>query len=205
MGGIGSGRREYGRKRTVDECLAIDLHWMRRQRLLRPGFSGKLTWTNGGRPRGDIRFAAEGDRLLLRFRHRVSGDEWQDTEQPLPIEWTPCRLGGERPWFRCPGVVNGRHCWRRVSKVYAGGRYFLCRHCYGLVYRVQSESELDRHLRRIDKAFEALGGCYCLDEPPPPKPKGMHWRTYRRRAEAIEQRQDEMERAFVARFGFSMF
>lgn len=75
MGGIGSGRREYGRKGTVDECLAIDLNWMRRKGLLHSGVAGKLTWTRGGQPTGDIRYTTESDRLLLRFRHRSRGGE----------------------------------------------------------------------------------------------------------------------------------
>ena len=205
MGGIGSGRREYGRKGTVDECLRIDTNWMQRQGHLRAGASGTLTWSRGERVTGKIQWRAESDRLMLNFRHRWRDGEWEDTEQPLPLEWTLCRFGGKRPWFRCPGIVNGHRCGRRVLKVYAGGRYFLCRHCYSLAHRCQSESELDRLLRRTDKAFEALGERWHLDEPPPPKPKGMHWRTYRRRAEAIENRQQQMEQAFVARFGYSMF
>lgn len=201
MGGIGSGRRGYGRKGTVDECLAIDVNWMRRQGLLRPGAAGKLTWTRGGRPSGDIQYTTESERLLLRFRHRSRGGEWEDTEQPLPLEWSPCRFGGVRPWFRCPGVVNGKRCRRRVLKVYSGGRYFLCRGCYSLAYHCQSEGKLDRLFRRADKLRRAMGSNYCLDEPPPFRPRGMHQRSYRRRLEAIERADRLLAMAVEARFG----
>lgn len=204
MGGSNSGRREYGRKGCVEDCLTIDIGWMRRRGLLWPGASGMLNWTNRGEPIGDIRYRTEREGLVLNFRYRWRGGEWETVQQPLPIEWTPCRFGGKRPWFRCPGVIIGKRCGRRVLMVHAGGKFFLCRHCYGLAHRCQSESQLDRLLRRADKTREALGGSYHLDEPPPPKPKGMHWRTYRWREEAIERADEDIERAFQSRFGYSM-
>lgn len=52
------------------------------------------------------------------------------------------QLGGYRYWFICPGVVNGQICSRRVRILYMpqGAYYFLCRHCYDLVYQRQQES-----------------------------------------------------------------
>ena len=70
----------------------------------------------------------------------------------------PCRFGGSRPYFICPGVVNGTSCGRRVTKLYSGGRYFLCRHCYGLAYASQREDEMDRALRRANKIRMRRGG-----------------------------------------------
>ena len=37
-------------------------------------------------------------------------------EQPTQIVWMPCRFGGARPYFVCPGIVNGIACGRRVAK-----------------------------------------------------------------------------------------
>jgi hypothetical protein len=33
----------------------------------------------------------------------------------------PCRFGGVRPYFVCPGIVNGIACGRRVLKLYGCG------------------------------------------------------------------------------------
>jgi len=61
-----------------------------------------------------------------------------------------CRFGGARPYFVCPGVVNGITCGRRVAKLYGAGTYFLCRHCYRLAYASQREDRYDRALRRAN-------------------------------------------------------
>jgi hypothetical protein len=42
-------------------------------------------------------------RLVLSYRVQRHGGEWQDVEQPTPIVWMPCRFGGARPYFVCPG------------------------------------------------------------------------------------------------------
>jgi hypothetical protein len=63
----------------------------------------------------------------------------------------PCRFGGTRPYFICPGIVNGIACGRRVAKLHGPGRYFLCRHCYRLAHASQSEDRWDRLLRRANK------------------------------------------------------
>ena len=31
-------------------------------------------------------------------------------QQRVPIRWTPCRFGGERPWFVCDVSANGVYC-----------------------------------------------------------------------------------------------
>jgi hypothetical protein len=102
-----------------------------------------------------------------------------------------CRFGGARPYFICPGVVNGVACGRRVAKLHGPGRYFLCRHCYRLAHASQGEGAWDRTLRRADKIRQRLGGAPGMAAPFPPKPKGMWRRTYQRlRDRAFE---DEMQ------------
>lgn len=66
--------------------------------------------------------------------HRA--DEQREYDYPVRLEYTECNFGGERPWFRCPGVVDGEECNRRVGKLYCppGRDLFLCRHCYDLGY-----------------------------------------------------------------------
>jgi hypothetical protein len=79
-----------------------------------------------------ITLRAEADRLHLSYRVRALGGEWQDVDEAVHIIRVPCRFGGARAYFTCPGVINGVSCARHVAKLYGAGRYFVCRHCYRL-------------------------------------------------------------------------
>ena len=92
----------------------------------------------------------------------------------------PCRFRGARPYFVCPGVVNGITCGRRVAKLYGAGTYFLCRHCYRLAYTSQREDRYDRALRRANNIRMRLGGEPGTASVFPARPKGMHRETYER-------------------------
>jgi hypothetical protein len=67
-----------------------------------------------------------------------------------------------------------------VTKLYAGGRLFACRHCYDLAYASQQESLRERGLFKSQKIRMDLGGSPNMLEEFPDKPKGMQWRTYDR-------------------------
>ena len=82
--------------------------------------------------------------------------------------------GFRRPWFLCPG----RHCRRRVTKLYLLDKYFLCRHCSDLAYASQRQGPGGRHLLRAEKIGMKLGGHYNAFNRFPSKPKGMHWQMY---------------------------
>jgi hypothetical protein len=68
-----------------------------------------------------IQFWRDNNKLVLSYRVRRHGEEWQDIEQPTPIVWMPCRFGGTRPYFVCPGIVSGIACGRQVAKLYGDG------------------------------------------------------------------------------------
>ena len=143
----------------------------------------------------------EDDRLHLTYRMRIGG-EWEDVNETVRIVRMPCRFGGARPYFVCPGVVNGTACGRRVAKLYGPGRYFLCRHCSRLAYASQGEDVLNRSVRQANKIKQRLGGNAGIASPFPPKPKGMWRRTYERLCEQAfdaEERADEALAPFVAR------
>ena len=117
-------------------------------------------------------------RLELRF----GGDTYP---QNVRVSWTPCRLGGERPWFHCPG------CNRRIAKLYWGGEQlrYRCRQCLGNpLYASQSKSSSGRRLYAAWKLRMRLAS-YSVNDPMPKRPRGMHRRTYNRlraRLEALE-------------------
>jgi hypothetical protein len=52
----------------------------------------------------------------------LRGSEWKDVEEAVRIVRIPCRFGGARPYFICPGLVNGIACGRRVAKLHGPGR-----------------------------------------------------------------------------------
>ncbi len=187
MGGFGSGRRSGAGRDKVEACRSIDVNQLCKTGCLRPGWVGGWQWTRDGERVAWINLRAETDRLHLSYRVRFGGGEWKDVEETVRIVRTPCRFGGNRPYFLCPGVVNGTACSRRVAKLYGSGRYFLCRHCYHLVHASQSEGEWDRALRRANKIRQRLGGDPGMAAPFPKRPKGMWRRTYDRlHAEAFD-------------------
>src|SRR5215204_1936764 len=182
MGGEGSGNwYRFNKKTTIDECQRIDVRYLHREGLLKPGRWFSLRWSRAGRETGTIRGVVSRDdrpeqiTLLYRYRSGPSG-EWEDVQEPVPLSWTGCNFGGERPWFVCPGAG----CGRRVAVLYGPGKYFLCRHCYDLRYESQREDKMHRALRRAQKIWKHLGGSANMMEPFPEKPKGMHWNTYDR-------------------------
>jgi hypothetical protein len=59
---------------------------------------------------------------LIRSRHSEDGKA-KPFFQRVPVTWTPCHLGGQRPWFLCEGVQR-RGCGRRTAILYAGGGWF---------------------------------------------------------------------------------
>ena len=105
-----------------------------------------------------------------------------------------------RPWFLCP------NCDRRAGKLYLplGGRHFLCRRCYDLGYESQAEEPWWRAERRARKLWQRLGG-----DPDdafiPPRPKGVHRRTYERLIAEAERAENLAGAGFAAavsrRFG----
>jgi hypothetical protein len=105
MGGEGSGRPKL--HYAVEDCQRVSAH-----RLVRG------QW--GDEP------GREG--LMAHLVARVDG---KDFRQACRMHSTPCRFGGRRWWFDCPG------CRRRVARLYVppGRPWFRCRRCHGLTYR----------------------------------------------------------------------
>jgi len=149
---------------------------------------------------GRIGCKAEDGRLVLDYRVRQYGGDWEAITQSIRITRTECHYGNNRPYFICPGVVDGRHCGRSVGKLFSGGRYFLCRHCYRISYSSQSEARYDRMLRRANKLRMALGGEPGTSNWIAFKPKGMWQRTYQRKRFEIEWCEDQANHAFISKF-----
>lgn len=174
MGGIGSGRRYYFNKKTPTESeKKIDIRWLKKHGLLKPNHTGSLHWSINGRPDGYIDYLMKSDCMVLMYKQRFNGGEWQPVDQTVFFDKTPCNYGGHRFWFLCPG------CGRRVAIIYGAGKFFLCRHCYGLTYASQQEHKWDRLIRRARKIRRRLGADEGLQDLII-RPKGMHVTTFNR-------------------------
>jgi len=175
VGGVGSGNwYRWNSKATTDECRSLDIRRFHRERLLKPGYRFSWSWRRAERKVASIDVLVYRDHLILSYRYRRSGEEWEDVREPVPLQWTPCNFGGEKSWFICPGAG----CGRRVAVLYKPNRYFLCRHCYDLAYQSQRDNKVYRALHRAQDIRRRLGGSANMMEPFPKKPKGMHWSTY---------------------------
>jgi hypothetical protein len=139
------------------------------------------------------------DALHLSYRFSSGGGEWEDVAETVRIVRKPCRFGGTRPYFICPGIVNGIACGRRVAKLHGPGCYFLCRHCYRLAHASQSEDASDRAIRRANKIRKRLGGVPENEGSFPAKPKGMWQRTYDRLFEKAFDAEMYADQAFALR------
>jgi len=197
MGGFGSG--PSGGRLKVEACRSLDVNRLHRDGCLRPGWSGSLSWESDGERVAWIGMRGEENRLVLNYRFRRNDEDWQDVDEPISVMRIPCRYGGSRPYFICPGVVNNVPCRRRVAKLYGPGRYFLCRHCYRLGYSSQSEDAMDRARRRAGKIRIRLGGRSDMPEVIPPKPKGMWHSTYERLSEKAIDAEMAADAAFEQR------
>src|SRR5215212_9305493 len=134
MGGLGSGNYyRYGKKDTAEGCRSLDVRCWQREGFLEPGRFFRWAWYRDGREVSSIGVAVLHDAVQLSYSVGPE-DRKEDVRCTVPLSWTACNFGGKRPWFVCPGVVNGRYCGRRVAKLHLKHRYFLCRHCQDLTY-----------------------------------------------------------------------
>src|SRR4051794_36064073 len=106
MGSFGSGRRSGSGRDTVEMCRSIDVNRLHRAGCLQPGYWGSWQWTRDCERVASINAHADVDQLHLSYRVRIAGGEWEDVSETVLIVRTPCRFGGTRPYFICPGVVN---------------------------------------------------------------------------------------------------
>ena len=194
MGGYGSGRRPVAMP-TTDGVTALDVRLLARSGRLAPGahaFRWPSVWGDAG-----IAFTVDDDGDGLTLDYRIRDSLWDDprpVRQAVRLERTPCRFGGERPWFRCP------RCDRRVALLSLWGDAFRCRACHGLAYGNTREAGWERARRRSAKVRARLGdneGRWWLWLP---KPKGMRWRTYERLVAELRAAEAATEAGLAAQF-----
>lgn len=128
----------YFTKQEADDLKKIDIYFLKRQGLLEGWREGVIQWKINGAEVlrvgiqistydvEDVRFI----NLLYEITER--NGKKLDCSHSHPITTTPCNFGGVRYWFVC------KFCNRRVGTLYLGKKYFKCRHCLKLTYRLQN-------------------------------------------------------------------
>lgn len=154
---------------TCEQQNGIDLAWLARQGLTEPGHSSVVHFSRAGRVAGSVRLLSLADGIRLAYWTAAG----REVDEFVPFVTTETRFGGHRTWLRCPGCKTPR-------RVLFGGALFRCRGCSGLTYASQTARAFERAINRTQRLRVRLGGTGDLSQPFPVKPKGMHWRTYRR-------------------------
>jgi hypothetical protein len=114
----------------------------------------------------------------VNLTYNLGGRSWFDA---VDIDKTPCTYGGERLWFRCP------RCDRRCDKIYLAP-HAACRTCHGLRYWSQYQPPVDRVEAQISKHVRKLDDRATILDDFPPRPRYMHYATYRK----LEQKYEDM-------------
>jgi hypothetical protein len=125
-------------------------------------------------------------------------------DQRIQLGAVPRHFGGAQWYFMCPATGGDVS----VLWLLPGANRFLSRQAWRrrVAYGSQFETPHDRALSAAQDLRYRLGGkdyVSLLDGIPPPKPKGMHWRTYEakiKRCEAYEGICNQHLIRFVARF-----
>lgn len=189
MGGYGSGRRNRLASKT-DEFHKIDLASFERG-WFEHGRNGTLTWSRGGNKTGSINYQCGFDFLRLNYAFG-RGDNQQDIDERFWLSRTEQPFGGKRLWLFCK-------CGRRCRVLY-GGKYFRCRHCYKLTFASQYERFRVPGMAAADKVRDKYGMqagfAYSFGD----RPKGMHWKTYRRLETRDRAMSEAIERALLRQF-----
>ncbi len=137
------GRYSYSNKQNADDLRKIEMSWLKKNGYVynnNPFQLGGITWTSSySGKKNSINFSVstyeEGKKMRIYYTLTDNGTgEQKDINYTVPIVSTPCYFGGVRYWFICSLYKQGVYCGRRVAKLYQGGDYFACRHCYDLTY-----------------------------------------------------------------------
>lgn len=194
MGGYGSGRPARLGLLFAELTLSLDVNRIQRAGYLKLGTFGTWQWTRSDEEVGRIGLSGETNALALSYRIPGPEGRFAEVHERLRVVYTPCRLGGRRPFFECPGTTSSP-CGRRVLKLFFSRGRFRCRHCGGIRYASQGEGLFDRVLRRRAKIRARVGGDHDGTWLLSPQPSGMWRKTYRRlydAAVAIEIRLDDI-------------
>lgn len=174
-------------KNRVEDHRRLQISTLNKDGVLQEGWRCNWNWLRSGRVISSIGLEMQ-SRNYLRLHYQLTRHgQSEQLDYQVRITWTPCHLGGERPWFLCPC------CGRRVAILYLN-RVFACRHCQRLNYASQQAGKRDLACDQSWKLRRALGcdlGFLDLPAEFVSRPKGMHRHTFARKISRLQRREDE--------------
>jgi len=203
MGGSGSGNWYRGSSKPTEQNFwRLPVQSLTKYAKIAKGqwSSGTWQWSRNGEVCSWIRYEINtcGDSCWMRVHYTNKGSG-KNYDYKIYLTTTRPRYGGIRWWFLCPA----QGCSKRVGVLYLG-HIFACRHCHNLAYETQNEDRMSRLLGKAQKIHRKLGGDWAADCGNPPKPKGMHWKTYWRNVEQMEEADAASLLGMAARFGMEI-
>ncbi len=151
-------------KTVVEDCKKVQMWWLKKHGYLRGLTSGGIEWTNSfNENKSSIGFTISTFECYIRFHYTQTDnftDEVTNMDYKFSLGTTPCNYGGLRYWFICGLSRNGRHCGRRVAKLYKppGAKWFGCRHCWDLSYDERQKNRNGKYstlFRTLNLTFKA--------------------------------------------------
>jgi hypothetical protein len=134
------------------------------------GYNGAMDF-NGCEPaRIHAEHDSERDTLSAFYVRKGEGDDAGPIRSTVRLERRPCRFGGTRVYFRCPG------CGRATLRLAVLASGLLCGVCGRITWGSRRECETARLVRRANKLALRLG-LDCFSDTPT-RPKRMRLHTY---------------------------
>lgn len=152
------GRWPYSNRYAVEECKSITTKFFKQHHFFsRDVDSQKISWGKDDEITGTIRIQTSMSstepyiRLFYTVTHNDTGEK-SALNYRVMLSSTLCHYGGQRWWFICPLMVNGKSCNRRVSALHLSNSYYFgCRHCLNLTYKSCKKNH------RYDDLYAFLG------------------------------------------------
>jgi len=137
------GRDKYSSRHIVEYLAGVRIQDLLNYEILnRGGITADWTTTitqNGYMELANVKVTVKiGSKKLLSENNYIQFEYCYDgnnIKHIHPIETQPVHFGGNRYYFRCNCMKNGKKCMRRVKALYFGGNVWACRHCLELVYQ----------------------------------------------------------------------
>lgn len=196
MGGYGSGGHNM-RKSSTNYCPRIDSFWFN---AIIPAMCEKdidekttnIEWNNGAK----ISLTILKDKIVANYNYRANDyDEWNNIKEKFYLSQLSNNYGGNRYYLICPSCNN------RFRFLYIRNGYFRCRNCNKLNYPMSRKGKNDIPAIKMQTILNNKFKINTKDlsymdmaDYVPIKPKGMHWVTYHKWLEKLEEAQEEYDK-----------